>query len=74
MNRLFTAYIVKDTESGMFIGYVPTITGAHSCAESIDVLNERLKEVVTLCLEGQDDADIDNLPSFTGISQIEVAE
>jgi len=51
MNRLCTAYIEKDLESGMYIGYVPGITGAHTCADSIDELHENLREVVTLCLE-----------------------
>ena len=73
MNRLYTAYIEKDTESGMYVGYVPGITGAHTCAESIDELHDKLKEVITLCLEELDDADIENLPTFAGISQIEVA-
>ena len=73
MNRLYTAYIEKDTESGMYVGYVPGITGAHTYAESIDELHDKLKEVITLCLEELDDADIENLPTFAGISQIEVA-
>jgi len=72
MNRLYTAYIEKDMESGMYIGYVPGITGAHTCAESIDELQDRLKEVIALCLEELDNAEINNLPTFAGISQIEV--
>jgi predicted RNase H-like HicB family nuclease len=47
----FTAYIEKDTESGMYIGIVPVLTGAHTYAETIDELQVRLKEVVELCLE-----------------------
>ena len=73
MNRVYTAYIEKDKESGMYVGYVPGITGAHTCAESIDELQDRLKEVITLCLEEMDDADIENLSLFAGIAQIEVA-
>ena len=73
MNRLHTAYIEKDKESGMYVGYVPGITGAHTCAESIDELHKKLKEVIELCLEEMDDIDIENLPYFAGISQIEIA-
>ena len=73
MNRSYTAYIEKDIESGMYIGYVPGITGAHTYAETIDELQVRLKEVIALCLEEMDDADRENLPFFAGISQIEVA-
>ena len=73
MNRLCTVYIEKDLESGMYIGYVPGITGAHTYAESIDELQDKLKEVIALCLEEMDDADRENLPFFVGITQIEIA-
>ena len=73
VKRVFTAYIEKDLESGMYVGYVPGITGAHTCAESIDDLHVKLGEVVALCLEELGDDEIDNLPAFAGISQIEVA-
>lgn len=46
-----TAYIEQDIESGMYIGVIPTIAGAHTCAETIDELQTKLKEVVSLCLE-----------------------
>jgi len=73
MNHLCTAYIEKDSESGMYIGYVPDIAGAHTCADSIDELHEKLREVITLCLEEMSDEDRDSLPFFAGISQIEIA-
>jgi len=72
MNRSYTAYIEKDVESGMYIGSVPGIAGAHTFAETIDELNIKLEEVVLLCLEVMDKEDIENIPVFTGISQIEV--
>ena len=70
----YTAYIEKDIESGLFIGYVPGLTGAHTCAESIDELHAKLKEVISLCLEEMSDEDIEGMPVFAGISQIEVAK
>ena len=73
MNYNYTAYIEKDAESGMYIGMVPAITGAHTCAETIDELQKKLKEVILLCLESMDEAEIKAIPSFAGISQIEVA-
>ena len=69
----YTAYIEHDIESGMYIGTVPTISGAHTFAQTIDELQVKLKEVITLCLEAMDKTDIENLPVFAGISQIEVA-
>jgi len=47
----FIAYIERDSETGYYVGTVPGIPGAHTQAESLDELNENLKEVVELCLE-----------------------
>ena len=69
----FTAYIEKDPESGMYVGTVPTLPGAHTFAETIDDLRSKLVEVVTLCLEEIDQDEITTLPVFTGITQVEVA-
>ena len=69
----YTAYIEKDTESGFYIGYIPGLTGAHTCAISIDELHDKLREVISLCLEEMSEEDIKGLPVFAGISQLEVA-
>jgi len=50
----FTAYIERDSESGMYVGTVPTLPGAHTFADTIDDLRGKLVEVVTLCLEEMD--------------------
>lgn len=47
----FTAVVEKCTETGLFVGYVPGFPGAHSQGESLDELNENLKEVVEMLLE-----------------------
>ena len=73
MNRSYTAYIERDVEGGVYIGTVPGITGARTYAETIDQLQVRLKEVVSLCLEEMDKEEIEKIPVFAGISQIEVA-
>ncbi len=46
-----TAYIEKDPETGLYVGIVPGIPGAHTQAETLDELQENLKEVIELCLE-----------------------
>jgi len=73
MVKNYTAFIEWDKESNTYIGRVPSIVGAHTFAESLDDLHIKLKEVVALCLEAMDAEDIDTIPSFTGIYQIEVA-
>lgn len=73
MTLNFTAFIEKDPESGMYVGTVPNLPGAHTFAETIDDLQTKLVEVITLCLEEMDQEEIATLPVFTGITQIEVA-
>ena len=54
----YTAYIEKDYESGLFIGLVPSLPGAHTCAETIDELHVKLREIISLCLEEMNGEDI----------------
>jgi predicted RNase H-like HicB family nuclease len=68
--RNFTAYIEKDEESGLYTGIVPSISGAHTCAETLDELHIKLKEVVSLCLEEMDNEEINSLPTFVGLAQL----
>ena len=72
--RTFTAYIERDQESGLYVGIVPGLTGAHTQAASLDELRENLREVIELCLEESGDSgEIEELPQFVGLQQIEVA-
>ncbi|HDH00817.1 MAG TPA: type II toxin-antitoxin system HicB family antitoxin [Nitrospirae bacterium] len=66
-------YIEKDPETGLYVGFVPGIPGAHTQAETLDELRKNLKEVVELCLEEMDTESKNNLPEFVGIQQVEVA-
>ena len=47
----FTAVIEKCPDTGLYVGYVPGFSGAHSQAESLDELHENLKEVVAMLME-----------------------
>jgi predicted RNase H-like HicB family nuclease len=49
--RSFTAVIEKCTDTGLYVGFVPGFPGAHSQGETLDELNENLKEVITMLLE-----------------------
>ena len=68
-----TGYVEKDTETGLYVAVVPGISGAHTQAETLDELQENLKEVVQLCLEEMDPENREQLPEFVGIQQVEVA-
>lgn len=49
--RSFTAVIEKCTDTGLYVGFVSGFPGAHSQGETLDELNENLKEVITMLLE-----------------------
>ncbi|MFA4957884.1 MAG: type II toxin-antitoxin system HicB family antitoxin [Candidatus Methanoperedens sp.] len=72
MMRTLTAYIEKDMETGLYVAIVPGIPGAHTQAETLDELQENLKEVLELCLEEMEPENKQYLPQFVGIQQVEV--
>lgn len=71
MKKEFNVIIEKD-EEGFYIASVPTLKGCHTQAKSLDVLMERIKEAIELCLDDQ------NKPiyptDFIGVQKITVNE
>ena len=49
--KTYTAIVERCTETGLYVGFVPGFTGAHTQAESLDELNQNLKEVIEMLLE-----------------------
>jgi predicted RNase H-like HicB family nuclease len=47
----FTAVVEKCPATGLFIGFVPGFPGAHTQGESLDELQDNLREVVSMLLE-----------------------
>ncbi len=70
--KTFTAYVEWDPETKLYVGIVPGIPGGHTQAATLDELQRNLKEVLELCLEDLQ-GDIETLPRFAGLQQIEVA-
>ncbi len=50
---LKTAIITKDEKSGILVGHIPGIPGAHSQGETLDELYKNLKEVLELLEEDE---------------------
>ena len=48
----YTAIVERCPETGLYVGSVPGLPGAHTQAESLDELNKNLQEVIALVLEG----------------------
>ncbi|MDP2897407.1 MAG: type II toxin-antitoxin system HicB family antitoxin [bacterium] len=70
--KTFTAYIEYDPETNLYVGIVPGIPGAHTQGATLDELQVNLKEVLELCLQ-EFDGNLETLPRFAGLQQIEVA-
>jgi predicted RNase H-like HicB family nuclease len=70
MSREFTVVIEKD-EEGYFVGTVPQLQGCHTQAKSLDKLMERMKEVVLLCLDAEEEIEGGEL-QFIGVQKIAV--
>lgn len=66
----FTAVIEKDPVTGLYVGYIPGFSGAHSQAKSLDELNRNLCEVVEMLLE---DGDPKLEGVFVGTQRVSIA-
>lgn len=49
--RSYTAVIERCPDTGLSVGYVPGLPGAHSQGETIDELNANLAEVIEMLLQ-----------------------
>ncbi len=51
--RMLTAIVEQDSETSLYVGYVPGFPGAHSQGETLDELHENLQEVIEMLLEDE---------------------
>ena len=51
MKSQYTAVIERCVETGLFVGYIPGLAGAHSQGESLEELRSNLDEVLELLSE-----------------------
>ncbi len=67
--KQFTAVVEKDSETGLYVGYIPGFSGAHSQGETLDELRNNLREVIIMLLEdGEPKLEVE----FVGIQTIAV--
>jgi predicted RNase H-like HicB family nuclease len=67
--RGFTAVIERCPQTGVYVGYVPGFPGAHSQGDSLDELNDNLREVIQMLLE---DGEPALEGEFVGLQQVVV--
>ncbi len=70
MMHHFDVIVERDSER-YFVASVPTLTGCHTQAKSLDQLMERIREAIELCLEVQ--GEVPEQLDFVGIQRISVA-
>lgn len=63
----FNVVIEQDVD-GYYVATVPELQGCHTQAKSLDVLMKRVREVIELCLEDQEDEYV--APTFIGVQRI----
>ena len=68
--RFFTAVIHRCPETQLYLAYVPGFPGAHTQAESLDVLCSNLREVIALLLEN---GGVRINSEFVGVQTVAVA-
>nr|VFJ65953.1 MAG: Predicted nuclease of the RNAse H fold, HicB family [Candidatus Kentron sp. DK] len=74
MTRQFNVVIEKDAD-GFFVASVPALRGCHTQArlsdDGLDVLMERIREAIRLCIEVEEQEPVHN--EFIGIGRVAVA-
>jgi predicted RNase H-like HicB family nuclease len=70
MARSFDVVIERD-EEGLYVASVPELHGCHTQAESLDVLMERAREAIELCLEVQGEPA--TKLEFVGVQRVIIA-
>jgi predicted RNase H-like HicB family nuclease len=68
--KTFAAIIERCPDTGLYIGFVPGFSGAHSQGESLDELQRNLREVIEMLLE---DGEPTLEAEFVGTQSITVA-
>jgi predicted RNase H-like HicB family nuclease len=71
MKRDFNVIIEKD-EDGFYVATVPSLKGCHTQAKSLDVLMQRTKEAIELCLE--EETNVIYPYDFVGVQKITINE
>ena len=69
MAKTFLAVVERDADTGLYVGYVPGMPGAHSQGATMDELNGNLREVIEMLLE---DGEAPRPAEFVGVQTVSV--
>ena len=68
--KTYSAVIERDSDTKLFVGFVPGFPGAHSQGATLDELNANLYEVISMLLE---DGEPVLASEFVGIQNVAIA-
>lgn len=68
--REFTVIIEQD-EDGWLVGSVPALRGCHTQGQNMEELLENIREAILLCLEVEQEDDIESL-TLVGVHRVAV--
>lgn len=68
--KTYTAVVERDADTGLYVGWVPGVPGAHGQGETLDELQGNLREVIELLRE---DGEVVTESEFVGLQQIRIA-
>jgi len=63
--------IIERDEEGYFIASVPSLPGCHTQAKSLDVLMQRIREAIELCVEVE--GTLPEPLDFVGVQRVTIA-
>jgi len=66
------AHIMRDLESGMYIGFVPEMLGAHTQGRTLDEVAANLQDMILLCLEGMHEEKRKASSEFVAVLELKV--
>ena len=64
--RTYTAVVERDADTGLYVGWVPGVPGAHSQGETLAELQGNLREVIELLLK---DGEVTLESEFVGVQR-----
>ena len=67
--KTYSAVIERDSDTKLFVGFVPGFPGAHSQGATLDELNANLYEVISMLLE---DGEPVLASEFVGIQNVAI--
>jgi len=68
----FIAHVMRDLKSGMYIGFVPEMLGAHTQGRTLDEVVAGLEELILVCLEGMHEEKRRPGSEFAGVLELKV--